>query len=752
MKILCVGGGPAGLYASILLKQRDPSHDITVVEKNPAGETFGWGVVFSDETLGNLLEADPPTHDEIAAAFAHWDDIDVRFGGEVIRSTGHGFSGVSRVAFLRILQAHALALGVRLVFDRELSSEAELQGYDLVLAADGVRSKVRGFFPEAFQTSLDERRCRYIWLGTRKRFDAFTFIVASTPHGVMQVHAYRFDGNTSTFIVECDEATWRGAGFDRMPVEESVVALEKIFDAHLDGHGLMLNRTAWITFVTVKNARWRHGNVVLLGDAAHTAHFSIGSGTKLALEDAIALDGALAQGGPLAARLDAYEAGRRPVVERTQRAAQESLLWFENTRRYVHLPPLQFAFALLTRSLRISYENLRVRDPALVERLTRDFQRRVAALPADEREADPPRPPMFTPYRLRDCALANRVVVSPMCMYSAQGGLIDDFHLVHLGARALGGPGLLLTEMTDVSAEGRITPGCAGLYTDAHQAAWTRVVEFVHARSPTKIGIQLGHAGRKASTRVPWEGDGEDAPLPAARAWETLAPSPLPYSARTPAPREMTRADMDRVRLQFVASAERAAACGFDWLELHMAHGYLLASFLSPLTNRRADAFGGSVEDRLRYPLEVLDAVRWAWPGARPLSVRISATDWAPGGNEGDDAVTIARALHAHGADIIHVSTGQTVPEQRPVFGRLWQTRFADQVRQEAGVPTIAVGNVSSADHVNSILVAGRADLVALARPHLLDPHWTLRAAAEQGYAQGFWPPPYRAGRPIKRA
>ncbi|MBS2028608.1 MAG: bifunctional salicylyl-CoA 5-hydroxylase/oxidoreductase [Deltaproteobacteria bacterium] len=761
MKVLSVGGGPAGLYTSILLKQRNPAYDITVLEKNPANQTWGWGVVFSDETLGNLLEADKPTHQAITSAFSHWNDIDIHLGDQMIRSSGHGFSGVARMQLLRILQERATSLGVKLVFEKELQSPDDLKGYDLVLAADGVRSKVRGFFADVFQPSIDPRQAKYIWLGTPQKFETFRFIFENTPHGVMQVHAYGFDRETSTFIVELHEDTWKRAGFDSMPVEQSIRELERIFAKHLNGKPLLSNNSAWISFGTLRNGSWRHlasnggGKgpwVVLLGDAAHTAHFSIGSGTKLALEDAIALDKALAQNNDdLPTALAAYESERRPAVERIQRAAQESLLWFENTHRYVGLEPLQFAFALLTRSLRITYENLRLRDPKLVEDLSRWFQKQCEALPADERKAEPPRPPMFTPFQLRGVKLENRVVVSPMCMYSAKDGQIDEFHLVHLGARALGGAGLLMTEMTDVSPEGRITPGCAGLYTDAHQAAWKRVVDFVHTRTASKIGVQLGHAGRKASTRLPWESGGEDFPLPASEAWETLAPSAIPYHPRLPAPREMTRADMDRVREQYVASTKRAAAAGFDWLEVHMAHGYLLATYLSPLTNRRADAYGGSIEDRLRFPIEVLESVRAAWPSDRPISVRISATDWAPGGNDGPDAVVIARALAAHGADIIHVSTGSTVPDQKPVFGRMWQTRFADQIRHEAKVPTIAVGNISTADHVNSVLVAGRADLVALARPHLLDPHWTLRAAAEQGFYGVAWPKPYLSGRPLRR-
>jgi anthraniloyl-CoA monooxygenase len=755
MKILCTGGGPAGLYTAILLKRRHPAHAVTVIEKNPANQTFGFGVVFSDETLGNLLSADPETHAQITQAFIHWEAIDIRYRGETVRSTGHGFSGIARKELLRILQERALALGVNLIFDREIQDERALADYDLVVATDGVRSRVRAMHPEVFQTDLDVRTARYVWLGTRKRFDAFTFIFEETPHGVFQVHAYRFDAELSTFIVECDEATWKRAGFDTMPVEHSVQALEKIFARHLGGEPLLVNKTTWINFVTVRNAAWKHQAqpgapwLVLAGDAAHTAHFSIGSGTKLALEDAIALDRALAAHPQLPDALAAYETERHELVGRTQRAAQESLLWFENTHRYMGLPPLQLAFALLTRSLRITYENLRVRDPALVERLAAWFQEGVEALPVAERSVRPPRPPMFTPFRVRDLTLPNRVVVSPMCMYSAQDGLVDDFHLVHLGSRALGGAGLLLTEMTDVSPEARITPGCAGLWSEAHAGAWKRIVDFVHARSPARIGVQLGHAGRKGSTRLPWERGGEDFPLEEG-AWQTLAPSPIAYGTRLPPPRAMERADMDAVIGQFAAATRHALTANFDWLELHMAHGYLLASFLTPLANRRTDAFGGSLSSRLRFPLEVLDAVRAVWRD-RPLSVRISATDWIPGGIDGGDAVEISRALKAHGADVIHVSTGQTSPEQKPVFGRMWQTRFSDQIRHEARVPTIAVGNINTADQVNSILVAGRADLVAMARPHLADAQWTQHAASEQGFDGAFWPTPYRAGRPVPR-
>ena len=613
-------------------------------------------------------------------------------------------------------------------------------GYDLIVGCDGIRSKVRAAHADVFRPDLDFRKCRYIWLGTHKRFDAFTFIFEENEHGLFQVHAYRFDAETSTFIVECDEASWRNAGLDRMSPAEGAKYLERLFAKYLDGNPLLLNASTWINFVTVRNERWRHGNVVLIGDAAHTAHFSIGSGTKLAIEDAILLADALGRHpGDVQQALEVYEEERRPMVARIQKAAQDSLDWFENTKRHVRHEPERFVFSLMTRSKRIGWENLGVRDPDLVQR--------VGALCAKEAKvtASPPPPPMFTPFALRGMTLPNRVVVSPMCMYSAKDGTVDDFHLVHYGARAMGGAGLLITEMTDVSAEGRITPGCAGMYETAHVRAWKRIVDFVHERSPAKICLQLAHAGRKGSTKRMWEGI--DQPLDEGN-WPIMAPSPLPYLPHSQVPKQMDRADMDLVRDQFVRSTRMAEEAGFDMVELHFAHGYLLSSFLSPLTNVREDEYGGSLENRMRYPLEVFRAMRAAWPKEKPMSVRISATDWVEGGFEAEDAVELAKALGEAGCDIVHVSTGQTTTEAKPIFGRMWQTRFSEQVRNEAKIPTIAVGNISSADQVNTILAAGRADLCALARPHLADPHWTLRAAAEQGFEELAWPPQYAAGRP----
>ena len=744
MRILVVGGGPAGLYFSILMKKADPRHEVTIYERNPRGQTHGWGVVFSDETLDNLREADDETHDRIISSFAYWQAIDTYFRRQRIRSVGHGFSGIARRELLRILEERAEALGANIRHDRELTDFTCFRDYDLVIAADGVRSKVRDAFAGTFQPDLQDGLCRYIWLGTKKQLDAFTFIFERDEAGWFQVHAYRFDSSTSTFIVETDEPTFARAGFADMPVEDSIAYVQRLFAPWLDGHDLLANRSTWLNFVTVRNRTWHHDNVVLLGDAAHTAHFSIGSGTKLAMEDAIALADAFGAHSDVEAAVTAYEEDRRSMVIRTQRAAEVSRQWFENVPRHTRQEPLPFTFSLLTRSKRITYDNLKMRDPELVDQAARWFVRHSTPEPdRADREATPM--PFLQPMRLRSMELANRVVVSPMCMYSAADGTVSDFHLVHLGSRAIGGAGLLFTEMTCVAPDARITPGCAGLYRPEHVAAWRRVVEFVHRHSQTRFCIQLGHAGRKGSTRLLWEG--MDEPL-ADGNWPLIAPSPLPYSSRNQVPKEMDRADMDRVRDQFTAAARMADDAGFDMLELHMAHGYLLGSFLSPLTNRRGDDYGGSHERRLRYPLEVFDAVRAIWPESKPMSVRLSAVDWKEGGTTADDAVVYARALKEHGVDILDVSAGQTVPDQEPVYGRMFQTPFSDKIRNEVEIPTIAVGNITSADQINTILVAGRADLVALARPHLRDPYFTLHAAAEAEEYGVEWPLPYTTVQP----
>jgi anthraniloyl-CoA monooxygenase len=743
MDIAVIGGGPAGLFFSLLMKRRDPRHRITLLERNRPDDTFGWGVVFSDETLANIAAADPESYGEITQSFVHWDAIDIHYRGEVLTSRGHGFSGLARRRLLAILQRRAAALGVELRFGAEVSGEGALPRADLVLAADGANSVLRERLAGAFAPKIDWRPNKFVWLGTTLRFEAFTFFFKEDAHGLWRVHAYPFDEGHSTFIVETTEATWRRAGLDSAAEDDTIAFCERLFAAELRGHKLLKNRAIWRSFPTVRNARWSAGNLALIGDAAHTAHFSVGSGTKLAMEDAIALADALAATpGDVPAALHAYEAARRPEVEALQRAAKASLAWFEETERYFgRLEPLEFAASLLTRSLRITHENLKLRDPAFVGRIDRWFAAKAANQSGVNVPAEPAPPPMFTPFRLRDMLLMNRVVVSPMCQYSAEDGMPDDWHLVHLGSRAVGGAGLVMTEMTDISREGRISPGCTGLWKPEHAAGWKRIVDFVHRASGAKIGIQLAHAGRKASTRRSWEGDSE--PLPADN-WPVIAPSPVPYFPHSQVPRPMDRAAMDEVRDDFLRATRLAEAAGFDIIELHCAHGYLLASFLSPLTNRREDEYGGSLANRLRYPLEIFAAVRAAWPASKPMSVRISATDWMPGGFSPEDAVEAARAFKALGCDVIDVSAGQTVPEQQPVYGRLFQTPFADRVRHEAAIPTMTVGNISSYADVNSILVAGRADLCVLARAHLYDPYWTRHAAYEQGYTLP-WPQPYGA-------
>lgn len=742
LKVAVIGGGPGGLYAAVLLKRLDPRREITVFERNAPDDTFGFGVVLSDETLGGIEHADPTVHRALQGEFVRWDDIDIVHRGTTLTSGGHGFAALGRRRLLEILHERCESLGVRLRFRTQAPPAAELAAtHDLVIAADGVNSRTREAHAEVFGPTVTTERCRYIWLAADFAFDAFRFEIAETEHGVMQLHGYPFAPDASTVIVEMREEVWYAAGFDALDERQSTEQCAKIFADALGGRALRANKSSWSAFRTVVNAHWSHGNTVLIGDAAHTAHFSIGSGTKLAVEDALALAACVEEQPDLPAALAAYETERRPVVASTQRAAAASLRWFEEVATYTDQPARQFAFGLLTRSRRVTHDNLRLRDAAFTGAVEQDFG------------CAPGTPPMFTPFRLRGLTLRNRVVVSPMDMYVAEDGMPGDFHLVHLGARALGGAGLVMTEMVCVGPEGRITPGCTGLWTDEQGAAWRRVTDFVHNGAPSDggspgaaIGIQLGHSGRKGSTGLMWEG--MDQPLPDAN-WPLSAASALPYlPGVSQVPRALDRVGLTEIREQFASATRRAADADFDLLELHCAHGYLLSGFLSPLTNTRTDAYGGDLAGRLRYPLEVFDAVRELWPADRPMTVRISATDWATGGNTAEEAVEIARAFAAHGADAIDVSTGQVVSEERPEFGRSYQTPYADRIRNTLAVPVIAVGAISSWDDVNSLLLAGRADLCALARPHLYDPHWTLHAAADQGYTGpgAPWPLPYRAG------
>jgi anthraniloyl-CoA monooxygenase len=741
-RIVCMGGGPAGLYSAILFKKTLPGVDVEVFERNSPNDTFGWGVVFSDKTMGNFLDADAPSHARIADDFYHWDDIDVHFKEQTIRSGGHGFAGISRRTLLNILQERAASLGVRQTFQRELDDTEQFDGADLVVISEGANSKARTRQAEKFDPKIDVRKCRYIWLGTTQKFAAFTFAFEKTQFGWFQIHAYQFSKDLSTVIVETREETWAAHGLDKADLRESIAFCEKLFAAYLGGAPLLSNArhlrgSAWLNFNRIVCGHWHDRNRVLIGDAAHTAHFSIGSGTKLAMEDAISLVRHVSQASDVASGLESYQTERSVEALKLQNAARNRMEWFENVARYENLEPLQFAYSLLSGSQRIGHANLKLRDSKFIDQIETDLAAKCSQFSK--------RPPMFLPFRLRGMQLVNRVVVSPMDQYRAVDGVPNDWHLVHYGARATGGAGLLFTEMTCTSADARISPGCTGLWNETQRAAWQRIVEFVHRESPARICLQIGHAGRKGSTQLGWED--ADYPLPAGN-WPLWAPSPLPYlPGISQVPREMSPAEMESITGDFVRAARLGAAAGFDMLELHMAHGYLLASFLSPLTNVRKDEYGGSVENRLRFPLQVLRAVRSAWPAERPMSVRLSACDWAEGGLSESDVIVIATALAAEGADILDISSGQTVPTQRPVYGRMWQTPLADMVRNLAGVPTIAVGNIYEADHVNSIIAAGRADLCAIARPHLANPSWTLAAAAAQGYTDQWWPQPYLAAK-----
>lgn len=752
MRIAVLGGGPGGLYFSILYKKANPSAEIAVFERNRPTDTFGWGVVFSDATLGGFAAADPESHRQIVSTFRHWDDIDTYIRGRKITSGGHGFCGIARVRLLQILSVRAEQLGVELRYGQDIKDVDELSvDYDLVVAADGINSATRRKYESQFNPDVDMRKCRFIWLGTKKLLDAFTFAFKETEHGWFALHAYRFDDEHSTFIVETPEEVWLKHGIDKMEQDESIALCERLFADLLDGHKLMSNArhlrgsAVWIKFPRVLCRTWHHKNIVLIGDAAHTAHFSIGSGTKLAMEDAIALARVLTALPPagedrralVQQALVAYQAEREVEALRLQSSARNRMEWFENVKRYVHLEPEQFTYTLLTGSQRIGHDNLKVRDAGYVESVERWVAKNAGM-------GDRAMPPMFTPFKLRGLDVPNRVMMSPMAMYSCKDGLPDDFYLVHLGSRALGGAGLLFTEMTCVAPDARITPGCAGLWNEAQQSAWQRIVAFVHGQSGAKIGLQLGHAGRKGSTKLAWELT--DEPLESGN-WPLVSASPLPYLKHSQVPRPLDRDGMAGIKSQFVRATERAIDIGFDIIELHCAHGYLLSSFLSPLTNQRTDEYGGSFENRLRYPLEVFGAIRAVWPKDKPISVRLSCHDWYPGGNSADDAVRIAQAFKEAGADIIGCSSGQVVKEEKPVYGRMYQTPFSDRIRNEVRVPTIAVGNIFEYDHVNTIIAAGRADLCALARPHLADPFWTFHAAAEQRYADVVWPKPYYMGR-----
>ncbi len=744
MKVNVIGGGPGGLYFALLAKKAWPEWDIALCERNRADDTFGFGVVFSDQTLDTFKAYDVPSYESIRRRFAYWGDVDVVYKGHVMRSGGNGFCGCSRVALLAILQERCRELGVKFEFQREVNDVTEFPDADLIVAADGINSRIREAHKEHFRPSVDLRPNKFTWLGSTRPLDAFKYFFRETPEGIILAHCYQYERGASTWVIETDGATWTNFGFDTKSEAEMLATLESVFAEELAGHKLIANRSIWRNFPTITNATWVMDNVVLIGDAKATAHFSIGSGTKLAMEDAIALYEALIRQKTVSSALRFYDTARREEVEKTQHAASVSLAWFEHMKRYWGMDPLQFAFGVMSRSKQITWENLELRDPGFVRDVRQWFAADVRARGFDVDPENPP-VPMLTPFRLRGMTLENRVVVSPMDQYSAVDGVPTDWHLVHYGSRAVGGAGLVYMEMSCTSPQGRISPGCTGLWNEAQRDAFKRIVDFCHANSKAKLCMQIGHSGRKGSTQLGWER--MDYPLES-RNWPLMSASPIPYmEGVSQMPREMTRADMDQVRGEFVRAARYADQAGFDMLELHMAHGYLLASFISPLTNTRRDAYGGPIENRMRYPLEVFRACREAWPEAKPMSVRISATDWAPGGLSGEDLMALARMLKGAGCDLIDCSTGQTVPQQKPVYGRMYQAPFSDWLRNEVGIATMTVGAITTADQVNTLLAGGKADLVALARPHLANPYFTLQASAWYQHLPQLWPLPYLSGR-----
>ena len=749
MRIVVIGGGPGGLYFSLLTKKARPDWRVEVFEQNGAEDTFGFGVVFSDETLDEFLSHDPPSYGSIRNRMAYWDDIVVRYKGREVRCAGHGFAGCSRVALLRVLQKRCAALGVAMRFNSRIDVQdlqTRFKDADLIVAADGINSAVRECFKAQFRPQTAHCRNKFSWMGSTRPLDAFHYFFRETEHGIVIAHTYQYEPGRSTWVMEMGEACWRGLGLDACTEAASAERIEELFREELEGHPLLINLSLWRNFPRVSCANWHFGKLVLLGDAKASAHYSVGSGTKLAMECAIALSEAVVAHGEssLDDAFNTYEEARRTQVEITQHNADVSLRWFEHVERSWDMQPMQFATRVLARAKSITYDNLALRDPSFIARANAEFlQTHFEETGYDCRKLKPA--PMFTPIRLRSMELANRVVVSPMAQYSAVDGVPTDWHFVHYGSRALGGAALMFVEMTCPSPEARITTGCTGLWNDEQERALGRIVDFVHGNSGARICLQLGHAGRKGSTQLGWQE--MDHPMPTGN-WPLVSASDNPYmEGVSQRPAALTRPQMDIVRDQFAAASERAERAGFDMLELHCAHGYLLASFLSPLTNLRSDAYGGGIDNRMRYPLEVFAAMREVWPSGKPMSVRISACDWKEGGISEADTVAIAKAFAEAGCDLIDVSAGQTVPDQAPVYGRMFQTPFAEAIRNVTNIKTLAVGNITSAEQVNTIIACRRADLAALARPHLTNPYFTRQAAAWYGARVADWPKQYLPGR-----
>jgi anthraniloyl-CoA monooxygenase len=747
LKIAVVGGGPGGMYFALLTKKARPDWQIDVYEQNRADDTFGFGVVFSDETLEEFLSRDSASYTAIKDAFAYWDDIIIRYRGREMRCGGNGFAGCSRLVLLNILQKRCAAVGVTIHYQAPVDDLTRFSDCDVIVAADGSNSRIREMLRENFKPSLSLKANKFTWLGSTRPLDGFTFFFKQTAHGLICAHTYQYEPGHSTWVIETSPLVWAALGFDKIGEDASARLLETIFAEELEGHPLITNRSLWRNFPRIFCEQWWHDNIVLLGDAQATAHFSIGSGTKLAMESAIALSDALVAHGEqsVQAAFDAYDKARRTDVQITQHNADVSLAWFEHMERSNDMKPMQFAMVVMCRAKSITWDNLLIRDPNFVRAFEDEwYQTYFEETGIDCRKSRPT--PMFTPFKLRDMALANRVVVSPMAQYSAAAGVPNDWHFTHYAARALGGPGLMYVEMTCPSADARISPGCTGLWNDVQEAAWKRIVDFIHRESPVKLCMQLGHAGRKGSTQLGWE-DADHPLRNAADNWPIYSASPLPYAEGVSSrPAEIDRAMMDRIKDDFVQAARRADRAGFDMLELHCAHGYLFASFLSPLTNRRTDDYGGAIENRLRYPLDVFTSMRAVWPEGKPMSIRISVTDWAPGGITEDDVLATVRAFEAAGCDLVSASSGQTVPEQKPIYGRMYQVQFAESIRNVARIKTMAVGAITEPSQINTIIACRRADLVALARPHLADPYFTLRAAAWYGVTSHWVPKPYRPG------
>ena len=735
MKISVIGGGPGGLYFSILTKKAQPDCQIDVYERNKADDSFGFGVVFSDETLSEFLTKDPESYELIRSKFAYWDDLDVARDGEVVRITGNGFCGCSRKTLLELLQQRCREEGVNLHFETNIGDLSQLSDSDIIVASDGINSAIRDRFASDFGTKTELKKNRFVWMGSTRPLDAFTYFFRTTPYGTIVAHTYQYQEGMSTWIFECSDATWQNAGFSVTDEKDTIQKIESLFKEELQGHGLISNRSHWRQFPAITNDNWHKDNIVLLGDAKATAHYSIGSGTKLAMECAIALSEAvISNPGNVTAAFQQYEKMRRNRVEMIQYAANVSLDWFEHMDRHIEHDFMQFAFGVMTRSKKVTFENMALRDTTFTQKVLAEFNQK------NNNTANTPA--AFTPFQLREMTLKNRIVMSPMGQYSAEDGLVSDWHLMHYGARATGGVGLILTEMTAVSQTGRITLGCAGIYTKEQVVAWKKITAFIHHNTAAKIGIQLGHSGRKGATKKPWEGATESIEKP----WELLSASPLAFNDKTAVPKEMTAQDMEQVITEFVQAAKNADEAGFDMIELQAHHGFLLASFLSPLTNIRQDEFGGSIENRLRFPLQVFEAIRKVFPAAKPMSVRISASDWATNGISEEDTIAIAEAFKNAGADIINVSTGNTVSGQKPQVGRMWQTPFSDTIRNTVHIPTITTGYIQDIDQINTILLNGRADLVALGRPLLIDPNFVRNAQAYEQYQTDDIPKQYQAG------